>query len=311
MKFIFSAAIALRMIAAACAVNSLEEEFTCPIDGTQWKQRVESSANPRGLRLDLRQLGDVVDPPTMPQCPKCRFPLFSERLAEQADDPAKAKAFQKLKAFVLGADFQMLARKNPSYFSLAQVQEFLGAPHRNIALSYQRASWPVEDREAMCRRLLEKAREHFLAALDGLKPDESRFGEVALLCGETERRLGKWDEAEKRFRELQKAEGFKDPKKMPIVAMQLKLIELRDSRPRALDEKIEVPKVPDASPEVPAKIELSEPRLDLPGDPGNPGVGLQFGVPPAISSGPQSPSAKPVCAARKPKAKSNLSPAAN
>ena len=310
MKFIFSVAIALCMVAVACAVNSLEQEFTCPIDGTQWKQRVESSANPRGLRLDLRQLGDVVDPPTLPQCPKCHFPFFSERLAEQASDPTKARAFARLKSFVLGMDFQLLARKFPSYFSLAQVQEFLGAPHRHIALSYQRASWQAEDREAVCRHLLEKAREHFLAALAGMKPDDARFGEVALLCGEVERRLGKWDDAEKRFRDLHDAEAFKDPRKMPIVTMQLKLIELRDSRPRVMDERIEALKDPggkDAAvaPETPAKALTPDEQLELPGEPGKPGLGLDFAVPAKVSGGVPAPSRATERAARKAKAKSN------
>ena len=67
----------------ACAVNSMDQGFLCPICGTHWEQRIETSGHSRGLRLDLRQLGDVVDPPTLPQCPKCRFPLFSERLIEQ------------------------------------------------------------------------------------------------------------------------------------------------------------------------------------------------------------------------------------
>jgi hypothetical protein len=80
------------------------------------------------MRLDLRQVGDVVDPPTLPQCTKCRFPLFSDRLTEQAKDPAKAHAFKQLGSFVRGADFQMLASKNPSYFALAQVQQILKAP---------------------------------------------------------------------------------------------------------------------------------------------------------------------------------------
>ena len=310
MKFIFAAVTALCMIAAACAVNSLEQEFTCPIDGNVWKQRVETSGSPRGLRLDLRQLGDVTDPPTMPQCPKCRFPLFSERLVEQADEPEKARAFAHLRAFVRGADFQMLAPKFPSYFSLALVQEFLHAPHRHIALSYQRASWQAEDREAMCGRLLEKARGHFLAALAEMKPDDARFGEVALLCGETERRLGKWDDAEKRFRDLQNDGEFKDPRKMRIVAMQLKLIELRDSHPRAMDEKIEEPRapvepLPAFTSKATAEAEMPEVPLELPVDPGKPGLGLDFAVPPAISSGPPSPSGAAGRAARKGKGKSN------
>ena len=233
MKFIFT--LLLLLVCVAGAVNSLEREFLCPICGTHWEQRIESSGRARGLRLDLRQVGDVVEPPSLPQCTKCRFPLFSEQLLAQANDPAKAQAFRQLRAFVRGPDFQMLASKNPSYFALAQVQQLLKAPHRVIALSYLRASWQVEDREAACRRLLEKAREHYVAALDEAGADERLSHDLALLCGEIERRLGKWDDAEKRFREMESSGILQGTPQADIPALQLRLVSLHDSAPHLID----------------------------------------------------------------------------
>ena len=235
MKFLFSLLPALLLACIACAVNSLEQEFLCPICGTHWQQRIETSSRAKGMRLDLRQVGDVVDPPTLPQCTKCRFPFFSDRLAEQAKDPAKARAFKQLGSFVLGADFQMLAAKNPSYFALAQVQQILKAPHRHIALSYLRASWQVEDREVACRPLLEKAREHYLAALDETDAKDPQRRDFALLCGEIERRLGKWDAAENRFRELESSGILKGTPQADIPVLQLHLIAHHDSAPHLLD----------------------------------------------------------------------------
>ncbi len=222
----------------AGAVNSLEREFLCPICGTHWQQRIETSSRPKGLRLDLRQVGDVVDPPTLPQCVKCHFPLFSDRLIEQAKDPAKARAFKQLASFVLGADFQMLAAKNPPYFALALVQGLNArnpTPHRVIALSYLRASWQVEDRENACRRLLEKAREHYVAALAETGEGEQPHRDFALLCGEIERRLGKWDDAAKRFRGLESSRILKGTPQEGIPALQLRLIAQHDSAPHLLD----------------------------------------------------------------------------
>ena len=233
MKFIFTLLLLLACVAGA--VNSLEREFLCPICGTHWEQRIESSGRARGLRLDLRQVGDVVEPPSLPQCTKCRFPLFSEQLLAQANDPAKAQAFRQLRAFVRGPDFQMLVSKNPSYFALAQVQQLLKAPHRVIALSYLRASWQVEDREAACRRLLEKAREHYVAALDEAGADERLSHDLALLCGEIERRLGKWDDAEKRFREMESSGILQGTPQADIPALQLRLVSLHDSAPHLID----------------------------------------------------------------------------
>jgi hypothetical protein len=235
MKCIFTLLPLWLLACVACAVNSVEQEFLCPVCGTHWQQRIETSGRARGLRLDLRQVGDVVDPPSLPQCTKCRFPLFSERLLAQANDPAKAQAFKQLRTFVRGADFQMLAAKNPSYFALAQVQQLLKAPHRVIALSYLRASWQVEEREAACRRLLEKAREHYVAAIEDAGADERLACELTLLCGEIERRLGKWDEAEKRFQEIEDAGTMKGTPQANIPALQLRLIAQRDSAPHLLD----------------------------------------------------------------------------
>ena len=235
MKFLFTCLPIWLLACIACAVNSLEQEFLCPVCGTHWEQRVETSGRSRGLRLDLRQLGDVVDPPTLPQCPKCRFPLFTEGLVEQSNDPSKAPAFRQLRTFVRGADFQMLTAKNPSYFALAQVQQLLKAPHRVIALSYLRASWQVEDREVICRRLLEKALEHYAAARAEVRRDYRLRSDLALLCGEVERRLGKWDVAEKRFRQLEASGLLQGTPQEVIPAIQIRLIERRDSAPHTLE----------------------------------------------------------------------------
>ena len=238
MKFIFTL-LPLWLLAIgaqiACAVNSLEQEFLCPICGMNWHQRIETSGHARGLRLDLRQTGDVVDPPSLPQCTKCRFPLFSERLAAQANDPSKANAFRQLRAFVRGGDFQMLASKTPSYFALAQVQQALSAPHRHIALSYLRAAWQVEGRESVSRRLLESAREHYIAAIEDAGSDSRQRRELTLLCGEIERRLGKWDEAGKRFRELEASGILDGTPQANIPALQLRLIARQDFAPHLLD----------------------------------------------------------------------------
>ena len=276
MKFLFTVLPMWFLACLACAVNSLEQEFLCPVCGTHWAQRIETSGHSRGLRLDLRQLGDVQDPPTLPQCTKCRFPLFSDRLLAQANDPAKQKSFKRLRTFVLGADFQMLAAKNPSYFALAQVQKFLGedpadpkpTPPRYLALSYLRASWQVEDRPAACRRLLEKAHEYYTAALDGLDAKGRPAGDLALLCGEVERRLEKWDHAEKRFRALESSGLFEGTPQAGLPALQLRLIARRDSAPHEIEGPELVENVPRPEREMklenPGHIPLASARSEKP-----------------------------------------------
>ena len=55
MKFIFTLLPLLLFACIGYAVNSLEQEFLCPVCGMNWHQRVETSGRARGLRLDLRQ----------------------------------------------------------------------------------------------------------------------------------------------------------------------------------------------------------------------------------------------------------------
>ena len=204
---------------------------------------------------------------------KCRFPLFSDRLTEQAKDPKKAPAFKQLRSFVLGADFQMLAAKNPPYFALALVQGLNArnpTPHRVIALSYLRASWQVEDREAACRRLLEKAREHYIAALAESREGDPLRRDLALLCGEIERRLGKWDDAAKRFRDLEASGLLQGTPQENIPALQLRLIAQHDAAPHLLDgadvAQARDPKNP-APPDGTPSLNLGLPaRAEQPGD---------------------------------------------
>lgn len=298
MKFIFTLLPLLLLACIGHAVNSMEREFLCPVCGTHWQQRVETSGRARGLRLDLRQTGDVVDPPSLPQCTKCRFPLFSERLVAQANDPAKAPAFKQLRTFVRGADFQMLTAKNPSYFALAQVQQLLKAPHRVIALSYLRASWQVEDRDAICRRLLEKALEHYVAARAEVRRDYRLRSDLALLCGEIERRLGKWDAAERRFSELQSSGILDDTPQANIPALQLRLIAQQDSAPHLIDG---ADFVQHREPQAAAPPADEKPMLNLgnPARPENPEDALKLAQPPdpavdlPLPSGPPAPASDP------------------
>jgi hypothetical protein len=198
---------------------------------------METSTRPTGLRLDLKKLGDVVEPPTLPQCPKCRLVLFSENMPEPL--------LKKVKAFVLGGDYQMLAAKSPSWACLAQLQEFLAAAPVYIGFSYLRASWQVEEKPALCERYLARAYDRFTKVLATMPPGHKDRLNVVLLCGELERRLGKFDEAEKRFRDVLAADEFRaEPRREPIVALQLKLIEARDRAPHALGGAKEPPRIP-------------------------------------------------------------------
>lgn len=231
-------------------VNSLERDFTCPICANEWKQRVETSSNPTGLRLDLRQLGDVQDPPTLPQCPKCRFVVFSDNL--------KKPVIDKLKPFVQGQDYQILSAKGPPYFCLAQIQQHLKASPRFVAQSYLRAAWQVEEHEAQALRYLTVAEEKFAQALRIMERSDKAYVDVALLRGEVLRRLGKWEQASKHFRDLSARPEFQDAKRQLIISQQMALLARQDSQPQQLREPGAVGEEPELLPD-PEPISIRKP----------------------------------------------------
>jgi hypothetical protein len=218
----------------AQAATTIEREFTCPLDQHRWTQRVEASGRAEALRLDSRQVGrDVVQPPTLPQCPQCRFVLFDAKF----DDAAA----HRLRAFVTSPDYRHLAAKGSPHACLAAIQELLAAPPVHIGFAYLRASWAAEGRDAQCRRLLALALREFTRALGETKPGGKDYINLALICGEIERRTGKWEEATARFTALRPVIAAGEPKYDAIVAQQLALIEKRNARPQIVGARPDAP----------------------------------------------------------------------
>ena len=223
--------ILLWVVGICRAVNSIEQDFTCPFDDHRWMQRMETSADAQGMRLDLKQLGDVVQPPTLPQCPKCKAVLFLEKF--------EPELVERLRPFLATDDFAQNASKYPSYFVLAQVQERLDAPSFHIAHSYLRASWQCEAKPAVARRCLVLAHGFLTTAFGGMDATHKNYANSALLLGELERRLEKFDAANARFSGLLAADGFKEPSLQRIIARQMELIAKKDSQPHGLMDDVD------------------------------------------------------------------------
>jgi hypothetical protein len=239
--------ILLALAGTAVSVNSIEQDFSCPFDGHLWKQRVETSASAKGLRLDLRQFGDVIQPPTLPQCPKCRAVMFVEKF--------DAATVDKLKPFVLSDDFQQTAEKYPSYYLLAIIQEWTKAPPFYIGHSYLRASWQLEHKPTAMNQCLERALVNLSAAFSTMKKGEKEYVNTALLIGELERRLGRFEAAAERFRNLRAADEFKDAAFQKLIGRELELIAAKTSEPRSIDARLDADA---AAP--PATVTDSEPK---------------------------------------------------
>lgn len=168
----------------------------------------------------------------MHEMPLSAFQRPSHRAGEGPREGTRLQATRLIRA---GRGFPDARIEEPVLFRARAGAADTQGPHRHIALSYLRASWQVEDREAPRRRLLENAREHYIAALTETGTNDPQYGDLALLCGEIERRLGKWGDAEKRFRDLESSGILKGTPQADIPALQLRLIAQHDSAPHLLD----------------------------------------------------------------------------
>lgn len=216
---------------SAAAHTVIMERFRCPIDGKRFRQLVDASGTQWGLRLDLKPIGPTPAPWRIPQCPKCRFVLY-----DQAIDKATV---QRLKPFITSSAYRSVAAENSSYFCLASVRQFLGDPPLWIGHAYLKASWQVEADAPKCVSYLTHAYKQLQSGLITLRTTDKEFVTTALLCGELERRLGKFEEAAKRFSDLRFMESFKKSNLEKIIDRELTLIGAKDSRPHAIEEKSE------------------------------------------------------------------------
>ncbi len=221
--FIFIAAT------ATFAHDVAMKSFVCPLDDTKFNQQVDISGTSFGIRLDLKQVGPIAAPWAVPQCPKCKFVLFKETF----DD----KDREKLKPFILSDAYQKIAAGNSTYFCLGHIWEFLGEGSLQIAHTYLKASWQVESDPAKNRKYLEEAYQRFAKIAKDMKPSEEDFVTTAILAGELERRLGKFDEAATRFKALKDTEAFKAENLQKVLKREMQFIAAKDSEVHAAFEE--------------------------------------------------------------------------
>jgi hypothetical protein len=131
---------------------------------------------------------------------------------------------------VLSPEYQNLAKDNTSYFLLAKIFEYLGETDWLIANSYLQATWQVEDKPEKEKQYLDLTLQHLNKFLStGNKEGDRAWETGQMLAGEMERRLGRFDEAKKRFLDLSKLSGFKQGVNAAVVNYQLDLISKKDT----------------------------------------------------------------------------------
>lgn len=213
----------------APAHTFVEQQFRCPIDGHAFSQYVSASGTQFGCRLDGKPLGPIAAPWDLVQCPKCKC-ILTEKAYDQ---PTLAK----LKVLVVSPAYRDAAARGPSYYCLALIRQRLGFESLLIGDAYLKASWQVERDRGRCDEFLKQALKHYSAGLSALDQKSRHWASVVRLCGELERRLGRFQAAAVRLQNLRTAPSSQPD--LPLIDRQLSLVARRDSAPHAATVSLE------------------------------------------------------------------------
>lgn len=215
-------------VSTALAHTAVQVQKTCPLCSKSFEAVLDASGTQFGVRLDLKPLGPIAAPWAVPVCPDCKFVLY-------ADNIDKAE-LEKCRKIVAGERYKAAAQRS-SYHLLGILREELGRDELTLAWTFLQASWQEEGKKDSYIEDLKLALKHFSAFLAAAKEKGEKWQDACLLSGEIERRLGKFDEARKRFTALGADKDFQEDIFKRIIKYQLALIDKKDSNPHDVPGK--------------------------------------------------------------------------
>jgi hypothetical protein len=219
------AAAALALPALALVPEAVERQ--CPMDDTRFESWVMRSGSVFCVRLDLKRVGPIAEPPPLHECPEDGFVWY--------DDDFSPSELAFIRSWVASSDYENLVENESPHYRLARIYERLGRDSRMISREYRRAAWEVEKVEpAKYPRYLRRSLLRLLESGEG-DPDASltvlERERRGLLAGELERQLGEFESARVRFESMRAAQ-LVEALHEGIVDYELELIAARDSEPR-------------------------------------------------------------------------------
>ncbi len=215
MKTKFFTVLLLAAAASASAHTAQKMEFTCPIGGEKFSQVVETSGMSFGMQTDMRPVGAMLAPFSLPQCPGNKFVMFKDQFSSEE--------LAKFERVVKSAEYQQTAAESPSYFAWGRMMELAGENTDALQMMniFLKASWQNPSRES-----LDKTLEYADKALASKEISGKDAINTQFLRGEMLRKLKRFDEARQVFTELQKnPEVQKDKMFSKLAAQQLDLID--------------------------------------------------------------------------------------
>ena len=190
------ATVALALPALALVPEAVERQ--CPLDGTKFESWVMRSGTVFCVRLDLKRVGPIAEPPGLHECPEDGFVWY--------DDDFSPSELASIRPWLESGDYEKLVENESPHYRLARIYERLGRDPGMISREYRRAAWEVEKVEpAKYPRTLRLALNRLRQSSDG-GPEASLTGlereRRDLLAGELERQLGEFESARVRFESM-------------------------------------------------------------------------------------------------------------
>lgn len=242
------AAVIVALAGPARARTPITVEMTCPYDGTSFQFNGQGSGTSAGQSLDFMLLGPIDSPWPLAVCPTNGFVFI-----KQTYEPDE---LERLRPIVLSPEYQALKDETP-YYRAAWIMQRAGESRADISLYLLQATWeagwqamgerykaqvaatppgtraPDPDMRALfaAGTLSERYRRYATELLARLPADiaaaSPRSAQFKMVQGELLRRLGRFDEAETYFKNLEADYGA-DSNEANYVAFQRELIARRD-----------------------------------------------------------------------------------
>lgn len=181
------------------------DRTVCPVCLEDVPYNSEMSATIVDISLDMKPIGMVTAPATIPDCLKCGFVIFKS----SASGPELAQ----YRDIVSSVEYRGI-RDRSSYYRLAFLSKKIGRNPMEVAGAYLHASWQEEQQPERFKEDLELTLEHLNASVPEGAESSLELSGIKLLRSEILRRLGRFAEAKEALRGIR----AKDlPKNSPSV----------------------------------------------------------------------------------------------
>ncbi len=201
---------------------------TCPLCKHTFNYMADTSGTKFDQRLDLKPVGPIAAPWSIPVCPECGLVYVSK-------NDFSGVELQKCRSIIESAEYKQRHGRG-SYVLLGVLYEGLGRDESSIAHVFLKASWQEEKDNQKWKEDMERSLGHFEAYLKTETDKNGQWQTAQILKGEILRRLGRFDEAKAHLTSLKTSEKFQTKQLAHVINFELELCEIKDLKPHTVSE---------------------------------------------------------------------------